>query len=112
MAGVKGMHERQSTSPTYAAKVRARIRAGGIVHRLERHVLGQIEMSATQVSAALGLLRKCVPDLSNVEHTGKDGGPIKVEEVSNVEAARAIAFAMAEAAQAVKKARDSSKESA
>lgn len=83
------------------------------MHRLEQHVLGKVEMSATQVSAALGLLRKCVPDLSNVEHTGKDGGPIKVEEVSNVEAARAIAFAMAEAAQAVKKAqRSSAKESA
>lgn len=90
MAGVKGMHARLSTSPSYAEKVRARIRAGGIVHRLEQHVLGKVEMTASQVTAALGLLRKCVPDLASVEHTGKGGGPIQT--VSNEELARWIAF--------------------
>lgn len=92
MAGVKGMHERLSTSPAYADKVRARIRAGGIVHRLEQHVLGKVEMTASQVTAALGLLRKCVPDLATVEHTGKDGGPIDVNHVTDAEMARWLAF--------------------
>ncbi|HEU4344812.1 MAG TPA: hypothetical protein VFU31_24955 [Candidatus Binatia bacterium] len=65
MAGVKGMHERLSTSPAYAEKVRARIRAGGIARRLEDHVIGKVEMTASQVTAALGLLKKVVPDLSH-----------------------------------------------
>lgn len=110
MSGVKGMFDRFSRSPTYAQAVRARIRAGGIVKRLEDHVLGKVEMSASQVSAALGLLRKCVPDLSTMEHTGKDGGPIqhKVDEMTTLDKARAIHFAMSEAAEAVRKARSSS----
>lgn len=65
MAGVKGMHERLSTSPHYAARVRARIKAGGIAKRLEDHVAGKVEMSTSQVTAALGLLKKVVPDLSH-----------------------------------------------
>lgn len=49
-------------SPTYAAAVTARIKAGGIVDRLHKHVLGTVEMSASQVTAAIALLRKVVPD--------------------------------------------------
>lgn len=105
MAGVKGMFERQSRSPGYAEAVRARIRAGGITKRLEDHVLGKVEMSASQVSAALGLLRKVVPDISAVEHTGRDGGPIETTDVTDIEAARAVAFSMAQAAEAVRKAK-------
>lgn len=92
MSGVKGMHERFSRSPTYADAVRARIRAGGIVKRLEDHVLGKVEMSATQVSAALGLLRKSVPDLASVEHSGPGGGPIETRQVSDEDLARWLAF--------------------
>jgi hypothetical protein len=92
MAGVKGMFERASRSPSYAEAVRARIRAGGIVKRLEDHVLGKVEMSATQVSAALGLLRKTVPDLASVEHTGRDGGPIETRNVNEDDLARWLAF--------------------
>lgn len=77
MAGVKGMHKRVSTSAAYAEAVRARIRAGGIAKRLEGHVLGKVEMSSTQVQAALGLLKKVVPDQQHFEHTGADGGPIE-----------------------------------
>jgi hypothetical protein len=71
MAGVKGMHKRASTSAAYAEAVRARIRAGGIAKRLEGHVLGKVEMTSSQVTAALGLIRKVVPDLSATEHSGE-----------------------------------------
>ncbi len=107
--GVKGMFERASRSPHYAEAVRARIRAGGIVKRLEDHVLGKVEMSATQVSAALGLLRKCVPDLSTVEHSGPGGGPIDLQ-MSPSDVARRYAFLLAKTA--VEKAAESSKEKA
>ena len=38
----------------------------------------EVEMSPHQVTAAVALLRKCLPDLSNVEITGKDGEALKV----------------------------------
>lgn len=78
MAGVKGMHERLSTSPAYAAKVRARIRAGGIARALEDHVVGKRDMSASQVTAGLGLLRKVVPDMTLTELSGPDGKGIPI----------------------------------
>jgi hypothetical protein len=83
MSGVKGMHKRASTSAAYAESVRARIRAGGIAKRLEGHVLGKVEMSTSQVSAALGLLKKVVPDQQHMELTGAEGGPIvsRIERV-------------------------------
>jgi hypothetical protein len=46
-------------------EVREKIRASQLVNRLESHVLGEVDMTSTQVTAALGLLRKCVPDLSD-----------------------------------------------
>ncbi len=52
-------------------RVRERIRTGLITRRLADHVLGKIEMTATQVQAALGLLRKTLPDLSAMEHSGE-----------------------------------------
>lgn len=57
--------------------VRARIQAGQIVRRLQQFVMGAkddqglvIQMTPAQVTAALGLLKKTVPDLSAIEHTG------------------------------------------
>ncbi len=45
-------------------ETRAKIRSSQLINRLEGHVFGQVDLSATQVSAALGLLRKTIPDLS------------------------------------------------
>jgi hypothetical protein len=47
--------------------IREKIRASQLVNRLENHILDDIDMTATQVTAALGLLRKCVPDLKAEE---------------------------------------------
>lgn len=69
-------------NPRHQDMVRDKIRASQLVNRLEDHVLGKgkdnkpIELSSTQVAAALGLLKKCVPDLRATEHSGPDGGPI------------------------------------
>jgi len=59
-------------------EVREKIRASQLVNRLEDHVLGTVEMTSTQVSAALGLLKKCVPDLSATELTGEGGGEVEM----------------------------------
>lgn len=47
-----------------------------------------------------------------LEHTGKDGGAIPIQNMTDIEAARAVAFAMASGAEAVRKAQESSKEAA
>lgn len=58
-------------TPWTPDKVRERIKTSVIADRLSKHVLGQIEMSPTQVRAAEILLRKTVPDLSATELTGE-----------------------------------------
>jgi hypothetical protein len=74
MAGNKNSGRRMGFRHTQ--DVRDKIRATMIVNRLSDHVAGKVDMGATQVSAALGLLRKCVPDLQATELTGSEGGPI------------------------------------
>ena len=58
--------------------VRERMRASALSRRLQKFALGEMDdqnkpivMSPAQVTAALGILKKCVPDLSCVEHTGE-----------------------------------------
>ena len=46
---------------------RAKIANSNILNALIEHVEGRREMSSTQVTAALGLLRKCLPDLSQTD---------------------------------------------
>jgi hypothetical protein len=50
--------------------VRRRIRATQLMRRLAKHALGKLDMTVTQIKAAEILLRKVVPDLKAVEHTG------------------------------------------
>lgn len=45
---------------------RVKIQNSNILNALIEHVKGQREMSATQVTAGLGLLRKVLPDLASV----------------------------------------------
>jgi hypothetical protein len=49
-----------------------------------KHALGKVEMTATQVSAALGLLRKVSPDLAATELTGVNGGPVQTERIERL----------------------------
>ena len=50
---------------------RAKIKAGNIINRLQKLIDGKIEMAPHAVTAALGLLRKSLPDLTSVEHSGE-----------------------------------------
>lgn len=59
--------------------IRRKIQASQLINRLTNHVLGEVEMSATQVQAARILLGKSVPDLSSVALTGEEGGPVELE---------------------------------
>ena len=56
---------------------RQKIQTSQLVNRLTDHVNGNVELSASQVTAALGLLKKSLPDLANVQHSGDKDQPIK-----------------------------------
>lgn len=59
-------------------EVRARIQASQLINVLQGHALtGEGEITPTRLKAIEILLRKSVPDLSSVEVTGDDGGPLK-----------------------------------
>lgn len=53
---------------------RVKIQNSNILNALIEHVEGIREMSATQVSAGLGLLRKVMPDLATTTIQGDEGG--------------------------------------
>jgi hypothetical protein len=61
---------------THQEDVRKKIQTSQLVNRLTDHVLGTVEMTPTQVQAANILLKKALPDLQSVEHTGEGGGPV------------------------------------
>lgn len=65
---------------------------------------------APDTTAAIFWLKNRRPDLwrDRQEVTGANGGPVQVETMTDVEEARAVAFAMALAADAVKKAKKES----
>ena len=61
--------------------IREKIRASQLVNRLESHVLDDVDMSNTQIQAALGLLKKCVPDLRQSDDTLDIKGELGVRKI-------------------------------
>ena len=57
---------------------RVKIQNSNILNALIEHVQGEREMSATQVSAGLGLLRKVLPDMAAVAVSGDEESPLQV----------------------------------
>jgi hypothetical protein len=51
-------------------EVRQKIRTSQLVNRLQAFINGEVELTPHQVSAALGLIRKTMPDLSAMAHSG------------------------------------------
>jgi len=58
--GVKRPPRRRKT----AKNIRDAINVLALIEALEQHVLGEKKMTATQVSAALALLKKTLPDIA------------------------------------------------
>lgn len=74
----------------HATITKNRIKAGNLMHVLYRCAMGEHEMTQTQITAATTFLRKVIPDLRSVEHSGE----IKhrhVEEMSDAELIEIIA---------------------
>jgi hypothetical protein len=49
-----------------------------LINRLTLFVKGKVELSPHQVTAALGLLKKTLPDLASVTHSGDGDNPLTV----------------------------------
>ena len=52
-------------------ETRAKIKTSQLINRLMDHIDGTIELSASQIRAAEILLKKTLPDLATVQHTGE-----------------------------------------
>lgn len=57
---------------------RAKIANSKILSRLIGHVEGKVELSATQVSAGIALLKKVMPDMVYNQHAGDPDNPLAV----------------------------------
>lgn len=65
-------------NPHHAELTRQKIQAGVIVDRLMKHFMGELELTPTQLKAAEALLDRSVAKLSQIQHVGADGGPVRV----------------------------------
>ena len=54
-------------------EARNKIQTTQLVNRLTSHALGKLKkpMDASQVTATLGLLKKTIPDIKEIEHSGE-----------------------------------------
>lgn len=74
-------------SPKHDDRSRAKIQTSQLCNRLNNYALGlpdpatgrQFEMSDGQIRAALGLLRKTLPDLAVTQIAGEGGGALVVD---------------------------------
>lgn len=60
---------------SHSDKTRERIKTSMLINRLQSFVEGKVELTAPQVTAALGLIKKTTPDLQAVslEGPGENG---------------------------------------
>ena len=70
---------------SHDTKTREKIRTSQLINRLEKFVLNEDEvvLSPAQVSAALGLIKKTVADLSQVDGTMAHSGEVVAKVVFN-----------------------------
>lgn len=72
------MTKGRSPGFTMSPEHRVKIQNSNVLNALIEHVEGKRDMSSTQVTAAIALMKKVLPDLAAVEMTGEDGGPMEV----------------------------------
>lgn len=62
----------------HSAEVREKIRSSVIIDRFQKHFMGELELSMTQIKVGDSLLDRSVPKLSNIQHSGDKDHPIEV----------------------------------
>lgn len=86
VSGKKGM-KYQLASPAHAVTLRERVETIKIVEALQAHVFGKKDMTASQVTAGLGLLRKVMPDLAQTTmdvNVRKNAGDYSRDELAGI----------------------------
>lgn len=69
--------------------VRRKIQVSQLINRLTDHALGNADLSNTQVRAIEILLKKIMPDLTAIEHSGDADNPMAHRvEIAIVDAAK------------------------
>lgn len=63
-------------------EVRAKIQAGNLIARLEKHIGGELMLENSQLKAIEILLDRSIPKLSSVELTGEGGGAVQFEVIA------------------------------
>lgn len=63
----------------HSAEVREKIRASVIIDRFQKHFMGELELSMTQIKVGDSLLDRSVPKLSQIQHSGDDEHPIELK---------------------------------
>src|SRR4051812_27786326 len=64
-------------------ETRAKIQTSQLINRLHDHVFSGVEVSQTQMKAIDIMLKKTLPDLSNVEHSGQQQHDVTIGWKSN-----------------------------
>lgn len=85
MSGVQRTKRGRGREPGFrmSNEHRLKIQKSNILNVLMQHAVGEKEMSATQVQAGLGLLKKVLPDLNAITLSGDEDNPI--ETVTRIE---------------------------
>ena len=65
-------------SRSHSDTVRQKIQASNLIHRLQKHIDGEIELSASQIRAIEILLDRSVAKLKTIQHTGDENQPIQI----------------------------------
>lgn len=76
------MVDRQDKNQNNKEVIRQQIKVLELIEALENHVIHGVEMSSTQVNAALALLKKTLPDIQEAKKTGKDDKDIAAREIA------------------------------
>jgi hypothetical protein len=61
---------------SHDTRTREKIQTSQLINRLENHAFGSVELTPTQVKAIEVLLRKTLPDLQAIQHSGDADAPI------------------------------------
>ena len=64
--------------------VRLKIQASQLINRLTDHALGTLDLSSSQIKAIEILLKKTLPDLTQVQGAGEDGEHL-LRDVTRIE---------------------------
>lgn len=61
---------------SHDTRTREKIQTSQLINRLESHAFGSVELTPTQVKAIEVLLKKTLPDLQAIQHSGDETNPV------------------------------------